>query len=283
MRGTGVQTQVKKEPAMKSLLVHIESDDQLSARLAIALDLSREFGAHLTCLQATQIGSYAVYSDLGGIAMTADIIARLEADEQKLQKSIEAKLAKEDVPWSYVRARDDTARAILQHGELADLIIMSRHAPVSLNNMMTLSDVLIEADIPLLILPERAQAFDLAAPAMVAWNASHEAARAIRRALPMLKRASSVHLVSVKEDKQTLLASKAASQYLSRHGISSELHELPSSTGEAAQTLLDKARSLKAAYLVMGAYGHSRAREFFFGGVSRSLMKSAPLPLVMSH
>ena len=268
---------------MKSLLVHIETDDQLDARLNVALDLAREFGAHLTCLQATQLAAYAVYSDMGGAMYSADLIARLEAVEQKTRERVEARLSREDVPWSYVRARDDVARAILRHGELADLIIMSRQVPVSLANLMTLGDVLMEADVPLLVMPEPAHEFDLSAPAMVAWNASHEAARAIRRALPMLKRASAVHLVAIREEKESRLPSVAASQYLSRHGISSELHELPASKADIAGSLLDKARSLKAAYAVLGAYGHGRAREFFFGGVSRDVLKSSALPLVMSH
>jgi nucleotide-binding universal stress UspA family protein len=268
---------------MKSLLVHIELDDQLNARLAVALDLAREFGAHLTCLQATQFGAYAAFSDMGGMMVTADLIASLEAEEKKTRDQVEARLAKEDVPWSYIRARDDPARAILQHAELMDLIIMTRQKPVSLANMMTLGDVLMDADVPLLVLAEPAKEFNLNAPAMIAWNSSRESARAIRRALPMLKRASSVHLVSVKEDKETLLPSMAASQYLSRHGIKSQLHELQAAKDEISQALQTKAQSLKAAYVVLGAYGHSRAREFFFGGVSRDLLKSASLPLLMSH
>jgi nucleotide-binding universal stress UspA family protein len=268
---------------VKSLLVHIETDDQMEARLAVALDLAREFGAHVTCLQATQLAALAVYSDMGAMMASSELIARLDAVEKQTRDRVEAHMTKEDVPWSYVRVRDDVARAILHHSQFADLIVMTRQSPHSLGNTMLLGDVLMQADVPLLVLPDPAHEFDLSAPAMIAWNSSHEAARAIRRALPMLRRASKVHLVSIKEEKQSLLPSKEASQYLSRHGIPSELHELPSSKAGIADTLLAKAKALKAAYVVVGAFGHSRAREFFFGGVSRDFLKSASLPLVVSH
>jgi nucleotide-binding universal stress UspA family protein len=72
-------------------------------------------------------------------------------------------------------------------------------------------------------------------------------------------------------------------EYLSRHGIHAEMIDDNAGTLTIADRLVATATSLGASYLVMGAYGHSRAREFLFGGVTRSLLKECPLALVIAR
>ena len=101
--------------------------------------------------------------------------------------------------------------------------------------------------------------------------------------MPLLKMASDVHILTVEEDKDHDLPQLAASEYLAYHGIKSEIHSPPPSKAPVDATLLFEAKNVNAEYLVMGAYGHSRAREFLFGGVTRNLFKDSPIPLVVSH
>ena len=95
--------------------------------------------------------------------------------------------------------------------------------------------------------------------------------------------ASDVHILTVEEDKDHDLPQLAASEYLAYHGIKSEIHSPPAGKVRVDQALLSEARNVHAEYLVMGAYGHSRARELLFGGVTRNLFKDSPIPLVVSH
>src|SRR3546814_1585612 len=89
-------------------------------------------------------------------------------------------------------------------------------------------------------------------------------------------------LVTVDEDADSFPAT-SASEYLSRHGIASELHEWPRNDRTVEDTLIQAIRGLDASYLIMGAYGRSRLRETLFGGVTKCLMSEAPVPLLVTH
>jgi nucleotide-binding universal stress UspA family protein len=249
---------------MKSVLLHVGDDDALAARVQAALSLT-------------------AYASLSGGWMTGELIDRLTQRESELQSRVEGWLKRDDVPWDYVRCSDDPAQSLISHSSLSDLIVMGRTPEPGLASRLWIGDVVLGADAPVMLVPDKADSIVLGAPAMVAWNASVEAARAVRRSLPLLKQASRVHLVVVEEEKERVLPSLAAAEYLSRHGVHAELHELPAGRDGIAQTLLDKARSLKASYIAMGAYGRGRAREFLLGGVTQQFLKTAPIPLLLSR
>jgi nucleotide-binding universal stress UspA family protein len=80
-----------------------------------------------------------------------------------------------------------------------------------------------------------------------------------------------------------MLPSLAASTYLSRHGVTSELHARPVSDKPVEAVIKETAEVMGAGYIVMGGYGHSRAREFLFGGVTRTLLQECPIPLIMGR
>src|SRR3546814_12831980 len=96
--------------------------------------------------------------------------------------------------------------------------------------------------------------------ALIAWNGSYEAAHALRSAITLLQQAQEVNIVTVDEDADSFPAT-SASEYLSRHGIASELHEWPRNDRTVAATLMQAIRGLDASYLIMGASGRSRLRE----------------------
>ena len=124
--------------------------------------------------------------------------------------------------------------------------------------------------------------FDISGNALVAWNGSAEAANALRLALPLLLHAAFVHIIEVNGDAATLPSTEAAT-YLSRHGIKAELHEWPAKGRSVSDALLNAMSELDGCHLVMGAYGHSRLREFTLGGVTRELILSSSVPLLLAH
>jgi nucleotide-binding universal stress UspA family protein len=99
----------------------------------------------------------------------------------------------------------------------------------------------------------------------------------------LLKQASAVHIVTVDDDKHYDFPPLGASEYLSRHNVQSELVRESKGTLSVEDRIVATAQGLGAAYLVMGAYGHTRAREFLFGGVTHSLLKECPLPLIAAR
>jgi nucleotide-binding universal stress UspA family protein len=116
---------------------------------------------------------------------------------------------------------------------------------------------------------------------MVAWKATRESARALGAAIPLLRGASSV---SIAIDENTPRAEQDLLQaYLHRHGVQAASHLLPGTHSTAGEAILSLAADVGAELVVMGCYGHSRAREFVLGGASRTVLDSMTVPVLMAH
>jgi nucleotide-binding universal stress UspA family protein len=271
---------------MKSVLLHVQDDNGLEARLQAALSIVRTTKGHLSCIHVTPINAYVAFDGFGGVFVMGDILKSLEEHESKMQMRIEARLAHEDISWDYSQITAEPVQAVVSHGALNDLIVVGRgrhNETAAVLGITMLGDILHATHTPMLIQPDAQDSFDPLGPAIVAWNGSFEAANALRYALPLLARSSAVHIVTIEDQKETAFPSVTASEYLSRHGISSELHTQKADSKSVGDALIASAQMLKASYLVMGAYGHSRAREYLFGGVTRTMLKDCPLPLLIAH
>jgi nucleotide-binding universal stress UspA family protein len=138
-----------------------------------------------------------------------------------------------------------------------------------------------------LVLPYANAAQTLATNALVAWDDSHAAARAIADALPLLRRARSVHVMLFNRDApadEGGLSSDLSSvaDWLARHGVSARTRV--ESTGIAvSDALLSRAADLGTDLIVMGAFGHARWRERVLGGTTRDVLGSMTVPVLMSH
>ena len=140
---------------------------------------------------------------------------------------------------------------------------------------------------PLLILPDGWNGKLPGQRITVAWNASRVARRALADAMPLLRRAQEVHLLIVDAPRHREAhgeepgADMAA--YLARHGARVELQRLDSAGLPVAEVIEEQAQINQADLLVFGAYSRTRVSETVFGGVTRTLLSSAPLPLFVSH
>lgn len=270
---------------MKSVLLHVQDDDGLEARFQTALDLVRASGGHLTCLQVNPLSAYMALDNFGGAFVMADVMKALEDQETQLKERFQADLANEGVSWDYIESTADTAPAIVGHSCLSDVIVMSHPGKDKRQALahQCIGDVVMSARTPVLAVPDTAKRLDATGVGIVAWNGSFEAAHALRAALPLLAMASAIHIVSVAEDKEHEFPSLTASEYLSRHGLASELHEKEAGKSSVGEVLIKAATQAGGQYLVMGAYGHSRAREYLFGGVTRGMLRDCPLPLFLAR
>ncbi|HEY7301797.1 MAG TPA: universal stress protein [Xanthobacteraceae bacterium] len=120
---------------------------------------------------------------------------------------------------------------------------------------------------------------------LICWDGSRPAARAIADAIPLLARAKTVEIVVVigERDKSGELTGTNMRRHLVRHGIETEIKHIVASGGVAQNAILAHAAASGATFMVMGGYGHSRLREFILGGVTRGILKSMPVPVLMSH
>jgi nucleotide-binding universal stress UspA family protein len=119
---------------------------------------------------------------------------------------------------------------------------------------------------------------------LVCWDASRSAARAVADAMPLLRRTRAVEIVSVTaEGNPEELTGADIGEHLARHDLKVEVRRLVKGDVDIANTILSYAADAGADFIVMGGYGHSRLREFVLGGVTRGILGSMTVPVLMSH
>lgn len=271
---------------MKSILVHINPDEGHEARLQAALDIVRYFEGHLTCLQVSPVETFAAIDPYGVGQLLSETAEKVREYAAEQKRKIEDRLKNEGIGWEWHSHIGDAARLLGDHSWLSDLVIVSspgKDWKPRFEAPPAAADVAVRSRAPVLVVPDEARGFDCSGPMAIAWNGSPESCVALRGALPMLRKASSVHVLTVAEDDGYDFPSVEASAYLSRYGIESELHELKRDSAPVSDLLLEAAEAKKAVCLVMGAFGHSRLRENILGGVTRGALQRATLPLLLSH
>jgi nucleotide-binding universal stress UspA family protein len=120
---------------------------------------------------------------------------------------------------------------------------------------------------------------------MICWDGSRAAARAVADALPFLKKAKQVEIVIVSEkpNKKDEIPGADLGQHLARHGLKVEIKHITAPDINVASAILSYAADSGTDMIVMGGYGHSRLREFVLGGVTRGMLESMTVPVLMSH
>lgn len=274
-----------KPTAIKTILFHVHNDDQLQDRLQVALTLCRAFGAHLHLLHVVPLQAYTVV-DAFGTFVSSQIVEVLENEADKLRGLIEAELANEDVSWDYEEITGELMPHLIQCAALADLVVIGRESPspeFAGPSITLLGDLLHRMRTPLLVIGDGTKDLDPFGLGIVAWNGSYEAANALRNAVPMLKLASEVRVLCIEEAKAGQFPSTRALEYLSRHGIHADLVTEERVSDSIKEDLVEYASFHHAALMVMGGYGHSRAGEFLFGGVTRGVLRACPVSLLMAR
>jgi nucleotide-binding universal stress UspA family protein len=172
---------------------------------------------------------------------------------------------------------------LVEYARLRDLTIVP--VPESYDQWCA-ETIIFESGRPTVVVPEtpRAKKFELKT-VMVAWDFGRAAARAIADAIPILEKAREVRIVTVANEK--ILDGKHSAEEiaknLSRHGIDVILDKVDAAGRSIGKVLQTQAASCAADLLVMGAFGHSRFREFVLGGATKSLLSKPPIPVLFSH
>jgi nucleotide-binding universal stress UspA family protein len=120
---------------------------------------------------------------------------------------------------------------------------------------------------------------------MVCWDGSRAATRAIADSLPLMKKAKQIEVVIVANGraKSDEVPGADLGEHLARHGLKVDVKRITSPDIDVASTILSYAADSSTDLIVMGGYGHSRLREFILGGVTRGILESMTVPVLMSH
>lgn len=272
---------------MKSILINVVEDEGQNSRIDAALALARAFGSHITCLHATPYSAFVAVDPFGGAYAVAEMMEALNEQAAATRAHIEGRMRGEGVHWSWTDYSGEVASAVTELSQLADLIVLSRPGTGYADSKEALSlvgEIVVHGRSPVLAVPRDGRSVDCSGPVAVAWNGSPEASHALRASLPMLKAASAIHLLTIRElGLHDRFAAADARQYLGYHGLKAELHELRPTNQTIAETISEKALELGATCLVMGGYGHSRFREAVLGGTTREMLQMTGPALLLGH
>jgi nucleotide-binding universal stress UspA family protein len=166
-------------------------------------------------------------------------------------------------------------------GRIFDLTVIARRGPRG-SSHDTVQAALLETGRPLLLAPPSVPA-SVGNAVLLAWNGSPQAARAVTSALPLLRQAGRVTIVSVDTGPPPKPDADDLARSLAWHGITAEARPIEQGSRRVRDVLLAEAEAMPADLLVIGAYSHSRMRQVVFGGVTEHVLDHAELPVLMTH
>lgn len=260
---------------MRSILVYADRGPGMLNRLDAALSLARAQGGHVSVLVDTPVRSFIAMDPMGGSHIASEALTQAIADDDTYAHAIEAQLSAEKVPFRVIRSEDDRLKALILAARLADVVILSRTPDMA-------GDLAVGVRMPVLVLPDEAAVALPPRTACVAWDGGEEAAHALRAAAPLLRGCAKVHILTVGDGGDDQVGAEAV-DYLGWYGVTAELHAL-AADGPAEKVLSAAVERLGGDMLVLGAYGHSRVREYLFGGTTRHFLEDCPgLTLLLAH
>jgi nucleotide-binding universal stress UspA family protein len=284
--------------AFKDILVHLDGDPRSAARLGIAAGLARRFDAHLTGVYVVDIPSveffYGAAMPLGG-GGAEQVIDQIRADAVAAAEPVEASfrelLRREGLDGGWRLVEGSLPATVALHARYADLTVLGQADPGQrfgrLDHEAAAVATVMGSGRPILAVPFAGDFPVVGQRVLVAWNASREAARAVNDALPLLREASAVTVLAVNPRRgiggHGDVPAADIALHLARHGVKAEAAHTVATDIPDGEALLSYAADIGADLIVAGAYGHSRARELVFGGVTRTLLAEMTAPVFLSH
>ncbi len=273
-------------PSYATILVHAEPGLTSTRRVEFAARFARSLDARLIGLGAETFDASLLSGPFEGFSagewaglVQEQIDKNLDAAETAFRRDA----AGADFEWRVIR--DYPHRALVSTAHAADLIVVSPRSRRSALQSADPGDVAMAAGRPLLVVPDSG-AHLAGKSVLVAWKNTRECRRAITDAMPFLLRAEEVVVAAVvNPDKAEAAAFELDDVVanLKRHGVNAR-PSVTASVHEAVEYELERIAGLNGADLIVaGAYGHSRLREWAFGGVTDSFLTRPGGFVLLSH
>jgi nucleotide-binding universal stress UspA family protein len=274
----------------RNILVLADDSAAAHTRVAAAAHVAARFGVTLTgmFLRSEYIPAFVVGDSFSAVVT---VEAYVEERDQKTaaasaaaRKLFDAAVAPHGLETSWIEIDGDDDVAVLAAVRRYDLTVFPHVATSSFGtHAISASHIGMGSGGPVLVLPEGGFPVPFGKRVMVAWKESREAARALRDAWPFLSAAEEVHFLTVSRDAPSDF-DELMKRNLEAHGCRvSRMHADRNDDMETGNIIQRHAGMVGAELVVLGLYGHSRMRELLLGGVSRDLLGSLPLPLLISH
>jgi len=289
---------------IKTVLACVDGGEGSEKLLETAISVGKFFSAYVEILHVERPGgpSVPIAIEGGGLMAAAEIFGAIEREEAERTSNakqmfdrlcVDAGLnivdpdrvenlqtTQASFAWKLISGHE--SRELGYRGRLFDLIIMAKvNDQQGGVDSSILETALFDTGRPVLIAADN-QLKMANSHIAVAWDGSREAALSVGLAMPFLEDASTVYVITVSEGGEVEEAEKLC-RYLSRHGVTSECIPLVANGNSIASSVIKEAHLHDVNLLVLGAYGHSALGEYLFGGVTRELLLSGELPLLLAH
>lgn len=279
----------------KTIVVHTDNSSHATTRIKIAVDIAIKENAHLIGAALTGISRYVYQAGLMGDSAGFTALLETHLDTLRVRAkdclaTFEAAAKTAGVPSFESLLIDNEAGAgIGLIGRYSDLVVIGQSDRDQASGG-TLSDfpeyVVMSSGRPVLVVPYAGKFDAVGRRILVAWDGSTSATRAVMNAIPLLARATAVDVVvfnaEAQGDAHGELPGADIGLYLARHGVKVNVMREKAKI-DLGNALLSLAADLASDLIVMGGYGHSRFREILMGGVTRTVLESMTVPVLMSH
>jgi nucleotide-binding universal stress UspA family protein len=277
--------------SFKDIIVYVDGTEASKARVAFAVALAKGQDAHLIGVAFAPKALLPLSGADVGFADMSGVLESLKAQGEAGLKSF-----KEAAAAAGVAAQGRLMQGMSEefpHDFAAfvrqvDLTILGqpRDGDPLIGQYALVERCLFASGRPVMIVPAAPAEIPLEGTIVAAWDGSAEAARAFNDALTFLRRAARVVLLvgilyDVGEGREPPTYDMVG--HLTRHGVTVEVMRVPARDGEVGRLLLSEAKDRQADMIVMGAFHHSRWREFILGGVTLTMLEEATIPLFMAH
>jgi nucleotide-binding universal stress UspA family protein len=280
--------------ALKNIGVFVDATPEGEKRIDFAATLAHRCGAHLVgidVVSAVRKEHRSDYYVVGEKAIRASLAARKAADEAattNVRRRFEAISARRDLSAEFrVIRRGGPDEELILSSLHSDLVVIGQRELQELPGYLAPEKLLLASGAPILIVPSGWKSEPIGKNILVGWNASREARRAVADALPFLIAARSVTLLVVDSEKRAARHGEEPGAdialYLARHGAHVDVEQISSRGAPVADIILSHVASRGADMIVIGAYSHARSVEMVFGGVTRTLLTKATVPVLMSR
>lgn len=275
--------------ALKDLLVCIGDDPTCGTRIDVAARLAATYQAHLTGLYTMVRPRIPGFIDVQIPREVHELqTRRLQEAAAEAERLFRARASLPGVSTEWRAGEGDVLGTALLHARYADLVVAGQGIDLgdAPREMALLPEELVlGVGRPVLVVPRYGSFPTLGERVLVAWNATREATRAVNDAIPLLRRARKVTVLSINPDgdPDRRLPGAEIALHLARHGVTAEAASTVATDITAGDVILSSAADLGADLIVMGAYGHTRLREMVLGGATRHLLRSMTVPVLMSH
>ncbi|MFY9837570.1 MAG: universal stress protein [Xanthobacteraceae bacterium] len=280
---------------MKTILVPTEQSSTMVSALDTALLLARKFDS---CVEGfplrPAVADLVAMDPDSGLTMVAvkendaEMVRQAEALFHTFMKNNQVTQRSGDGPaslsWSWLADAPSGHDFVGSYGRVFDMIVLARPGDEWQSpSMITLESALFESGRPVLIAPPTSPR-TLATNVLVAWNNSTEQARTMADAMPLLRLAERITILTVEGATVAGPSGEQMARSLKMNGLAADTMTLkPVGKRSAGETILAKADELGCDLIVKGAYTQSRLRQMIFGGTTRHILANAKLPVLMAH